>query len=95
VPTKDEEVVIARCLNSLLDLDYPKDKLEIIVVDGNSTDNTCKVCSDFQRNIPGRFKIINEKQSNGKPAALNLALTYTTGEIVGVFDADSVQKKMC
>jgi len=93
VPTKNEEIVIGRCLNSLLDLDYPKDKLEIIVVDGNSTDNTCKICSDFSEKYPGVFTIINEKESNGKPAALNLALTYTTGEIVGVFDADSVPEK--
>ena len=41
VPTKDEEAVIGRCLNGLMDVDYPKDKMEIIVVDGNSTDSTC------------------------------------------------------
>ncbi len=93
VPTKDEELVIGRCLNGLLDLDYPRDKLEIIIVDGNSTDNTCKVCSDFSAKYPGTFKIINEKESKGKPAALNLALPYATGEIVGVFDADSVPEK--
>jgi len=93
VPTKDEEVVIGRCLNGLLDLDYPKDKLEIIIVDGNSIDGTCKVCSDFSSKYPGAFKIVNEKESKGKPAALNLALPYVTGEIVGVFDADSVPEK--
>ena len=93
VPTKDEEVVIGHCLNSLLDLDYPKDKMEIIIVDGNSVDNTCKVCSDFSLKYPGVFKIIKEKESKGKPAALNLALPYATGEIVGVFDADSVPEK--
>jgi len=93
VPTKNEELVIGRCLNGLLDLDYPKDKLEIIVVDGNSTDGTCKVCSDFSEKYPGVFKIVNEKESKGKPAALNLALPHATGEIVGVFDADSVPEK--
>jgi len=93
VPTKDEEVVIGRCLNSLLDLDYPKDKMEIILVDGNSADNTLKVCGDFSAKYHGDFKIIKEKESKGKPAALNLALPYVTGEIVGVFDADSVPEK--
>ena len=93
VPTKDEEVVIGRCLNSFLDLDYPADKMEIIVVDGNSADNTCKVCSDFSTKFPGGFKIIKEQAPKGKPAALNLALRYVTGEIVGVFDADSVPEK--
>ena len=93
VPTKDEEAVIGRCLNGLMDLDYPKDKLEIIIVDGNSADGTCKVCSDYSAKYPGTFKIVNEKESNGKPAALNLALQYVTGEIVGVFDADSLPEK--
>ena len=93
VPTKDEELVIGRCLNSLLDLDYPKDKVEIIVVDGNSADDTCKVCSNFSAKYPGVFKIVNEKESKGKPAALNLALRQATGEIVGVFDADSIPEK--
>jgi cellulose synthase/poly-beta-1,6-N-acetylglucosamine synthase-like glycosyltransferase len=93
VPTKDEEAVIGRCLSGLFDLDYPKDKMEIIVVDGNSADSTCKVCSDFSSKYSGTFKIINEKESKGKPAALNLALTYATGEIVAVFDADSVPEK--
>ncbi len=93
VPTKNEEVVIGRCLNSLLELDYPKDKLEILVVDGNSTDNTCQICSDFSAKYPGGIKIIKEGGSRGKPTALNLTLPYVTGEIVGVFDADSVPEK--
>jgi cellulose synthase/poly-beta-1,6-N-acetylglucosamine synthase-like glycosyltransferase len=93
VPAKDEEVVIYRCLNGLLDLDYPKDKMEIIIVDGDSTDSTGKVCSEFIAKYPEIFKIINEKESKGKPVALNLALPYVTGEIVGTFDADSLPDK--
>ena len=45
VPTKDEELVVSRCLNGILEMDYPKDKMEIIIVDGNSSDSTCKICS--------------------------------------------------
>lgn len=93
VPTKDEELVISRCLNGIQELDYPKDKMEIIVVDGNSSDSTRKICQEFAENYSGNIKIINEKQSRGKPAALNLALSYITGEIVGVFDADSLPEK--
>jgi cellulose synthase/poly-beta-1,6-N-acetylglucosamine synthase-like glycosyltransferase len=93
VPAKDEEVVICRCLNGLLDLDYPKDKMEIIIVDGDSTDSTGKVCSEFIAKYPEIFKIIIEKESKGKPVALNLALPYVTGEIVGTFDADSLPDK--
>ena len=93
VPTKNEETVINRCLNGLLSIDYPKDKMEIIVVDGNSTDSTLKICSEFKEKYPQTIKIISETQTKGKPAALNLALPYVTGEIVGVFDADSLPEK--
>ena len=93
VPTKNEELVIDRCLSRFLEIDYPKDKLQIIVVDGNSTDSTLKICSEYAGKFPQMFKVISEKESNGKPAALNLALQYASGEIVGVFDADSFPEK--
>ena len=93
IPTKNEEIVIRRCLDGILNIDYPKDKMQIIVVDGKSDDNTRKICSEFSEKYPENIKVICEKTAKGKPAALNLALTYVTGEIVGVFDADSLPEK--
>lgn len=93
VPTKNEEVVIGRCLKSLIDLDYPKEKLQIIIVDGNSTDSTPQICSEYVAKYPGVFKFIGEKESRGKPAALNRALVDATGEIIATFDADSLPEK--
>ena len=86
VPTKNEEIVIRRCLDGILNMDYPKDKMQIIVVDGKSGDSTCKICSEFSEKYPENFKVISEKTAKGKPAALNLALPFINGEIVGVFD---------
>jgi len=93
VPTKNEEAVVGRCLSGLLDLDYPRDKMEIIIVDGNSSDSTVRICSDFSAKYPMVFKIINENGCKGKPAALNLALPHVTGDVVGVFDADSLPER--
>jgi cellulose synthase/poly-beta-1,6-N-acetylglucosamine synthase-like glycosyltransferase len=93
VPTKNEELVIKRCLEGILNLDYPKDKLEVVVVDGNSSDGTFQICSEYSKNHPSLIKLLTEKKSKGKPAALNLALSVTTGEIVGLFDADSLPKQ--
>ena len=93
VPTKNEETVIRRCLNGIMNIDYPKEKMQIIVVDGKSEDNTGKICSEFSEKYPGNIKIISEKTAKGKPAALNLALPYIEGELVGVFDADSLPEK--
>jgi cellulose synthase/poly-beta-1,6-N-acetylglucosamine synthase-like glycosyltransferase len=93
VPTKNEESVIRRCLDGILNIDYPKDKIQVVVVDGRSVDNTIKICSEFEQKYPGIFKVISEQNTNGKPAALNLALPYTNGAIIAVFDADSLPEK--
>jgi len=92
VPVKDEGAVIAKCLDALLSIDYPKEKMEIIVVDGDSKDSTKEICDDFSRKDK-TIKVLCEKTPNGKPGALNLALPQVTGEIVGVFDADSVPER--
>ncbi|MFQ6065148.1 MAG: glycosyltransferase, partial [Candidatus Bathyarchaeia archaeon] len=93
VPAKDEEAVIARCLDALLDMDYPKTKMEIIVVEGGSKDATKDICVEFSKKHPDIIRVVHENTSRGKPTALNLGLHSTTGEIVGVFDADSVPKR--
>ena len=93
VPAKNEGVVIERCLKSLLNLDYPQDKFEVIVVDGGSNDATGEVCRRFSLAYPGVLKVVNEEISRGKPGALNLALPFVTGELIGVFDADSVPER--
>jgi cellulose synthase/poly-beta-1,6-N-acetylglucosamine synthase-like glycosyltransferase len=93
VPTKNEETVIRRCLNGILNVDYPKDKMQILVVDGKSDDDTFQICEEFSEKYPKNIKVLSEKTVKGKPAALNLALPYIDGEIVGVFDADSLPEK--
>jgi cellulose synthase/poly-beta-1,6-N-acetylglucosamine synthase-like glycosyltransferase len=93
VPTKNEETVIRRCLDGILNIDYPKEKIQIIIVDGQSTDDTMKICTEFEQKYPKTFKVISEKTTSGKPAALNIALPYATGELIAVFDADSLPER--
>ena len=93
IPTKNEESVIRRCLDGIFSQYYPHDKMQIIVVDGKSSDNTSKICSEFLLKYPENIQFICEKTVKGKPAALNLALPYINGEIVGVFDADSLPER--
>ncbi|MEM2168565.1 MAG: glycosyltransferase family 2 protein [Candidatus Bathyarchaeia archaeon] len=93
VPAKDEEAVIERCIKALLETDYPSEKIEIIIVEGGSRDLTGKICDRLQKCYPNIIKVIHEYSPRGKPSALNLALSYATGEIIGVFDADSVPEK--
>jgi cellulose synthase/poly-beta-1,6-N-acetylglucosamine synthase-like glycosyltransferase len=86
VPCYNEERTVTRTLQSLLKLRYPKHKLNIIVVDDGSTDNTWRVLQRFQK----RSQItLLQKENGGKHTALNLALEHVTTELVGCLDADS------
>jgi len=89
VPAKDREKDIRRTLECLLASDYPKDKMEILVVTSGSTDRTEENCREFA--AKGSVKVLNKPlQKKGKPAALNYALANAKGELVAIFDADTV-----
>jgi len=90
VPVKNEEKVIGRLLDALLNLNYSRNKFEIIIVEDGSTDATPKICAKYAEEYPDRIKFIRKKESKGKPSALNFGLKFAKGDIIGVFDADSV-----
>jgi cellulose synthase/poly-beta-1,6-N-acetylglucosamine synthase-like glycosyltransferase len=83
IPTKNEGRVIGETLKKLKASDYPKNKLEIIIVDANSNDDTIKIAKKYTKNI------IIEKHPRGKPNALNIGLEKTTGELIYFLDADN------
>lgn len=93
VPSRNEERFIADCLKSILNQDYPKDKLEILVVDGNSTDKTREIVESFKFQ-DSRFKI--QLLDNPKvitPSAMNVGIKNAKGEIIIKMDAHSIYDK--
>ena len=86
MPCWNEETTIVKSVESLLDLNYPKDKVQIFLVDDGSTDNTWKVMQKFAT-YPN-IKIF-QKINGGKHTALNLALENCNTEFFGCLDADS------
>ncbi len=90
IPAYNEGKNVEISINSLMKSDYPKNKLEIIVVDDGSTDNTLDVLRSFEKRSD--IKVINQS-NRGKGAALNNALKHATGEIFGVMDADTLVEK--
>jgi len=52
IPCYNEEKFIARCLDSIITQDYPKEKLEVLVIDGESLDRTKEVISQYIKNYP-------------------------------------------
>ena len=89
VPAFNEEKTIAKTLKSLLKLDYPKEKLEIIVVDDGSTDRTYETVKAFLESENADNFILIRKENGGKATALNTALKKASGEFFGCVDADS------
>ncbi len=86
VPCWNEETTIVKTIFSLLKLDYPKDKLSIIIVDDGSTDKTWNVLQRFARNK--QVKLF-QKENGGKHTAVNFGLSVSKSDLVGCLDADS------
>lgn len=88
IPAWNEERSIIFTLNCILKLDYPSDKLEIIVVDDKSKDNTALVTKNFISKHR-KIKLLRHAVNKGKAGAMNTALKYSHGEFFWVYDADS------
>jgi len=86
----NEEKVIRKKLENSINLDYPKDKLEIIVVSDCSTDATDEIVKEFQKD---GVALIRQSERKGKTAGLNLAVPKAKGEIVIFSDANCLYKK--
>lgn len=97
IPAHNEEKVIKKTVQSILDLDYDNDKYEIIVINDNSSDNSAKILQKMQERNPGRFlKIINTDNiigGKGKSNALNIGLEQSKGELIAIYDADNTPEK--
>ncbi len=90
VAAKNEEVVIRQLVAQLCNLDYPSDRYEVWIIDDYSTDRTPEILDRLVAEYP-QLKVIHRAAGagGGKSGALNQVLPLTTGEIVGVFDADA------
>jgi len=81
----NEENFIKDCLDSLIVQDYPKDDLEVLVVDGMSTDNTRKIINSYSR----KYNFINLLNNPDKytPFAFNIGIKESRGEVIFLLGA--------
>lgn len=87
VPAYNEANTIRRVLESLLQLDYPKDQFEVIMIDDGSTDDTYKIAQEF-------FQVRSfTKKNGGKGSAVNLGIEKAQEEFIVILDADSFVSK--
>ncbi len=95
IPAHNEEKVIGATIESMLQLNYPKDKLKVIVINDGSQDATKSIIEEFARR-DSRVKLYDVPKGEGgrgKSRALNLGIKQVTSEVICIFDADNTPDK--
>lgn len=87
IPTRNEEQVIKECLVAVFNQSFKP--LEVIVVDGRSTDNTIKVANEFP------VKVLTETEPTSLPNARNIGVENAQGDILFIMDADVILDSQC
>jgi hyaluronan synthase len=90
MPGFNEEAAIGDSLRSLLALDYPAAKLEIVAVNDGSTDGTLAQMRAVEATAGGRVHVIDLGTNQGKRAAMAAGIRATEAEIIAFVDSDSV-----
>lgn len=86
IPCYNVESCVGRCLDSILDA-HLNDKIEILVVNDGSTDNTATVLQQYDEKYPGVLRVLN-KENGGWGTAVNLAIREAEGKYLKEIDAD-------
>lgn len=96
VPAHNEELVIGDTISAILNLNYPKDSLEIKIVADNCQDQTLKMAEAMilKENVKGiDIEVIDRKGTGGKAGVLNDMLKIAKGKWICVYDADAMSEK--
>jgi GT2 family glycosyltransferase len=88
VAVRNEEKHISKCLDSIIANDYPKDRMEILVIDGMSGDRTREIVRDYASRSPLVRLVDNPKHYF--PAAMNVGIENARGEVILITSAHSL-----
>jgi glycosyltransferase involved in cell wall biosynthesis len=88
VPCRNEEEFIGRCLDSLLAQDYPKNKIEMLVIDGASTDSTREIIKSYIQK-DNRIKLFDNPR-RFTPISLNIGIKNAKGDFITKSDAHTI-----
>ena len=91
IPARNEGIVIGATLEAMQQLDYPRDKLEILVINDGSTDETAEVIDAVtqQDQRVRQIRLPESEHGHGKAHALNVGLQAAGSALIAVYDADN------
>lgn len=90
MPCYNESKTIGGAIESLLSMDYPKEMIEIIVVDDKSKDNSVEIVKRYAEKYSNVRLIVNKRNSGGAAEPTNIGVMAAKYDYVAVSDADSV-----
>jgi biofilm PGA synthesis N-glycosyltransferase PgaC len=94
IPTYNEEATLSAKLENVLEQNFPKDKIELIIIDSGSMDTTVDIIRNFIKKNPNmKIVFLQEKERLGKSHAVNIAYSQASGEIKIISDADALLEK--
>jgi len=90
IPARNEEKSLPSSLDSVLKSDYPKDRMEVLIVEDGSEDKTYEVAKNYEKIYPGLVKVYKlESNAEGKAGALNFGATVASNDVLVFVDADT------
>lgn len=90
IPAYNEGAMITNSLLSVINANYPRDRLQIIAIDDGSTDDTWRYISAVWDQYRDAITVLRFEQNRGKRAALREAFKRASGEIAVTVDSDSI-----
>jgi hyaluronan synthase len=90
IPAYNEGAMVAKAIDSIANADYPEERLEIIVVDDGSTDDTWLHIQEAVARHGNRIRALRMKRNGGKREALAVGFRLGSGKIFVTVDSDSV-----
>lgn len=91
IPTHNRKKKVIRLIKSILNSNYPKEKLEVIVVDDASTDGTYK---EIRRKFP-KIKVIRNKKELFPAGSRNVGIKNSNGKYIFIIDDDNIVDRNC
>jgi len=92
IPTFNRSTKLSRCLNSLFNQTYPKDRYEIIIINDGSTDDTENILKEFKKKATCSFSWFSQK-NQGIASATNAGVLKSKGEIICFTGDDCIAEK--